>query len=183
VVGLQPGDPFPNLKLDTSAGRVELRDRWREGPLVVMFMRHFGCPFCREHLMRMGRALPQFEAAGAELVAIFQYGAEATEAFCASRGVPFDCLGDPLREGYGEVSLGRGKRKNLYTWGVAKAWVRNAAAGNLGGRPKGADRGQMPGTFVIGTDGRVRLAHYNASSEDNPSVERVLDAVRDEPLA
>jgi hypothetical protein len=29
----------------------------------------------------------------------------------------------------------------------------------------------------------VRLAYYNASSEDNPSVERVLDAVRGEPPA
>jgi hypothetical protein len=41
----------------------------------------------------------------------------------------------------------------------------------------------MPGTFVVDTEGFVRLAHYNASSEDNPSVERVLDAVRGQPLA
>src|SRR4029077_14227592 len=109
---------------------------------------------------------------------IFKSAAGRTEPFGESRDVPFDCLADPLREAYGEVSLRRGKRKNLYTWGVAKAVVRNAAAGNFGGRPKAADQRQMPGTFVIGTDGRVRLAHYNASTEDNPSVERVLDAVR-----
>jgi peroxiredoxin len=180
---LQPGDPFPNLKLDSSAGRVELKDRWREGPLVVMFMRHFGCPFCREHLMRMGRALPQFEAEGAQLVAIFQYSAEATEAFCASRKVPFDCLADPLREAYGEVSLGRGKRNQLLNWRIAKAWVRNAASGNVSSGAKGGDYAQMPGTFVVDTEGYLTLAHYNASSEDNPSVERVLDAVRGEPLA
>ena len=178
---LQAGDPFPNLRLDSVDGPVELRDRWRDVPLVVMFMRHFGCPFCREHLMLMGRALPRFEAEGAQMVAIFQYGADATEAFCESRGVPFDCLGDPLRRAYAEVSLGRGKRRNLYTRGIAKAVVRNAARGNLGGAPKGGDNAQMPGTFVVGTDGRLRLAHYNATSADNPSVERVLDAVRGQP--
>ena len=180
---LRPGDPFPNLKLDTSAGRIELKDRWREGTLVVMFMRHFGCPFCREHLMRMGRALPAFEAEGAQLVAIFQYGAEATEAFCESRGVPFDCLADPLREAYGEVSLGRGKRNQLLNWRVAKAWVRNAASGNVSSGAKGGDYAQMPGTFVVDSEGYLKLAHYNASSEDNPSVERVLEAVRGEPVA
>jgi hypothetical protein len=31
---------------------------------------------------------------------------------------------------------------------------------------------------VIGTDGRVLLAHYNADSADNPPMDRVLDAVR-----
>ena len=175
---LAPGDPFPNLKLDTTHGRVELRDRWRDGPLVVMFMRHFGCPFCREHLMRMGQALPRFEAAGAQLVAIFQYGAEATEAFCASRKVPFDCLGDPLREGFTEVSLGRGNRKQLLSWRIAKGYVRNAREGNAGVGAKGGDYAQMPGTFVIGEDGRLRFAHYNASSDDNPSVELVLEAAR-----
>ena len=69
-----------------------------------------------------------------------------------------------------------------------------------------ADVGQGDSSLIVATDGnqtrsllidagegqcgqivhdyvRGRLAHYNASSEDNPSVERVLDAVRGEPLA
>jgi hypothetical protein len=39
---LAPGDPFPELTLLSSDGPVELRERWRGGPLVVAFMRHFG---------------------------------------------------------------------------------------------------------------------------------------------
>ncbi|HEV2076068.1 MAG TPA: hypothetical protein VGR10_07490 [Thermoleophilaceae bacterium] len=39
---LEPGDPFPELTVDSTEGPVELRTRWREGPLVVAFMRHFG---------------------------------------------------------------------------------------------------------------------------------------------
>jgi peroxiredoxin len=175
---LEPGDPFPNLRLESPGGRIELRDRWREGPVVVMFMRHFGCPFCREHLMNMGAALPRFEAAGAQLVAIFQYGADATQAFCANRGVPFDCLGDPLREAYNEVSLGRGTRKQLVSWRIARSYVRHAREGNLGVTAKGGDYAQLPGTFVVGTDGRLVFAHYNDSSADNPPVPDVLDAAR-----
>jgi peroxiredoxin len=114
------GDEFPNLRLDGLDGRVELRERWRRGPLVVMFMRHFGCAFCREHLIRMGRAAAEFDAAGAEVIAVFQYSAEATRDFCASRKVPFECLGDPLREAYGEVSLGRAKRKQVLSLKIAR---------------------------------------------------------------
>jgi hypothetical protein len=36
------GDSFPDLVLESRDGPVELRDRWKNGPLVVAFMRHFG---------------------------------------------------------------------------------------------------------------------------------------------
>ena len=39
---LTAGDAFPELTVQSVDGPVELRDRWREGPLVVAFMRHFG---------------------------------------------------------------------------------------------------------------------------------------------
>jgi hypothetical protein len=35
-------DSFPELVLQSPEGPVELRDRWKNGPLVVAFMRHFG---------------------------------------------------------------------------------------------------------------------------------------------
>ncbi len=39
---LEPGDPFPELTVESVDGPVELPERWRRGPLVVAFMRHFG---------------------------------------------------------------------------------------------------------------------------------------------
>jgi hypothetical protein len=39
---VEVGDPFPELAVDSVDGPVELRERWRRGPLVVAFMRHFG---------------------------------------------------------------------------------------------------------------------------------------------
>lgn len=178
---LKPGDPFPNLRLDGTDGPVELRPRWREGPLVVMFMRHFGCAFCREQLIRMGRALWDFKAEGADVVAIFQYGAEATHDFCRSREVPFDCVGDPLRAAYAEVSLGRGSRKQVLSWQIAKRYVGAIRTGALGGGAQGGDMAQLPGTFVVGTDGRIVLAHYATSAADNPRIDTVLDAVKRAP--
>lgn len=39
---LREGDAFPDLTVDSVDGDVALHDRWRRGPLVVAFMRHFG---------------------------------------------------------------------------------------------------------------------------------------------
>jgi hypothetical protein len=39
---LKRGDKFPELVVESREGAVELSDRWRDGPLVVAFMRHFG---------------------------------------------------------------------------------------------------------------------------------------------
>jgi hypothetical protein len=39
---LDPGDAFPDITLDARDGQVRLSDRWRNGPLIVAFMRHFG---------------------------------------------------------------------------------------------------------------------------------------------
>ncbi|HZO61204.1 MAG TPA: hypothetical protein VFB51_16070 [Solirubrobacterales bacterium] len=36
------GDAFPDITLEARDGQVKLSDRWRGGPLVVAFMRHFG---------------------------------------------------------------------------------------------------------------------------------------------
>jgi hypothetical protein len=39
---LKKGDTFPDLHVESREGDVELSERWRNGPLVVAFMRHFG---------------------------------------------------------------------------------------------------------------------------------------------
>ncbi len=181
---LAPGDEFPNLKLDSTDGRVELRERWRQGPLVVMFMRHFGCAFCREQLIKVGRAQDEFAAAGAGVVAIFQYSAEATRDFCASRKVPFDCLGDPLREAYGEVEVGRGGRDQVLGRRIARKYLGTIVRSRVvGGGSQGGDMQQLPGTFVISARGRVVFAHYAVSSADNPPVADLLAAVRSQGVS
>jgi peroxiredoxin len=173
---LRVGDAFPDLTLESTEGSVRLSERWADGPLVVVFMRHFGCAFCREHLILLGQRHDDIRAAGGEVVAIFQYSAESTQSFCDSRGVPFDCLGDPARVGYRAVGLGRGPRSEYLGWNVSRKWRRANKVGARVGIPRG-DVAQRPGTFVVDTDGRTAFAHYNRDSTDNPSVDAVLDAV------
>lgn len=145
---------------------------------MISFMRHFGCTFCREHLEHLRSTYDQIRAAGGDVVAIFQYGAEATRDYCDGRELPFSCVGDPLRAAYAEVDVGRGTRRQLYGWGVIKRVV--PAVSTAGGTrsPQGGDIAQLPGTFVVAATGVLMLAHYAANAADNPSMESVLQAVR-----
>jgi len=159
---LRPGDRFPNVTLATVGGPVELEERWRDGPLIVAFMRHFGCPFCREQLIQMTRAWDDIRSAGAGAVAIFQYRAESTRNFCHHRKIPFDCLGDPAKQAYDAVGLGRGRGKRREYLGpkAVKGWFRVACSGAVIGIPHG-DIALRPATFVVRPGGEVVLAHYN----------------------
>jgi peroxiredoxin len=173
---LRVGDPFPDLSLESIEGPVRLSERWADHPLVVVFMRHFGCVFCREHLILLGRAYDDIRVAGGEVVSIFQYRAESTHNFCRSRHVPFQCLGDPARSSYRAVGLGRGRRKEYLGLNSWKYRRRASRVGARSGLPRG-DVAQRPGTFVVDPAGITAFAHYNRDSSDNPSVDDVIAAV------
>lgn len=126
----------------------------------------------------MGEAYEEFRAAGADVVAIFQYRAEPTYHFARKRDVPFDCLGDPEREAYHAVGLERGSAREYVGPQLVKGFVRAARHGQFGGIPKG-DVAQRPGTFVVSPEGRVVYAHYHMDSADNPSISELLVAVRE----
>jgi len=125
----------------------------------------------------LGEAYEKFRAARADIVAIFQYRADPTFHFCRKREVPFDCLGDPERQGYHAVGLERGGAREYIGPQLVKGFVRAARHGALPGKPEG-DVAQRPGTFVVGTDGRVLYAHYNKDSADNPDTAELLRVVQ-----
>jgi peroxiredoxin len=127
----------------------------------------------------LGEHHDEIRAAGGDVVAIFQYRADPTYHFCRKRDVPFDCLGDPEREGYHAVGLERGSPREYIGPQLAKGFLRAARHGALPGNPEGGDVAQRPGTFVVSPEGTVLYAHYNRDSADNPPMDEMLAAVRE----
>jgi peroxiredoxin len=126
----------------------------------------------------LGEHHEEIRAAGGDVVAIFQYRAEPTYNFCRKRDVPFDCLGDPERKVYHAVGLERGPAKEYAGPQLARGFLRAARHGALPGNPQGGDVAQRPGAFVVSPEGKVRYAHYNKDSADNPPMSELLEAVR-----
>jgi peroxiredoxin len=125
----------------------------------------------------LGEAHEEIRSLGGDVVAVFQYRGEPTFHFCRRRGTPFDCLGDPDREGYHAVGLERGGALEHLGPKAMFGYLKAASHGNFAGVPQG-DTSQRPGTFVVAADGRVTFAHYNHNAADNPSNDEVLEAVR-----
>jgi peroxiredoxin len=69
--GIQAGERAPDFTLPNAFGQeVNLYDELKKGPVVLVFYRGAWCPFCNMHLHALRESLPQFQALGAQLIAV-----------------------------------------------------------------------------------------------------------------
>jgi len=163
--------------LDTQGNPVQLSKFWKKQTLVLAFSRHFGCPQCKEMFDELHAARPDLETHGLALVIITQGTPEQTEAFCADRAPGATCLADPDRKAYTAYGLGRGT--TYQTLLSPNIWRSNKRLQETKGYtteapPAGQDALVMSGTFIIGTDGLVRLPYYYEDIADHPPVDLLL---------
>ncbi len=161
--------PAPEILLDiarTSDGRV-LADLSREGTVMLVFLRHFGCAFCREAAADLALARPRIEASGIRLVAVHM-GAEA-DAIRFFRHYGLDDLphvSDPSSMLYRSFRLQRGRLDQLFGPRVVRRGWQAARAGHRLGNLAG-DVFQMPGIFLV-RDGQLVGEYRHRTAADRP---------------
>lgn len=119
-------------------------------PLLLVFLRHFGCTFCREALSDLMGFRLAIECQGISLVLVHMSPKDEAETFFARYGLE-DCLqiSDPkcrLYEAFGLKRISSLHLLNLKTW--ARAFYAGIVQGNGIGAIQG-DPFQMPGVFLI----------------------------------
>ena len=173
------GAPAPDAALtDIGGNSVTLSTYWRRQPVVLVFLRHFGCTFCRAQVAELRRDYAQFQAIGVEVVCIAQGDAQTGKAFSIFFDLSYPLLlsGDDTGI-YWAYGLERGTLGQLFG---PRSWTRGLAAtlrGHLIGKRVG-DGFQMPGVFVIDRQGVVRYAHRHKDATDNPETQELLAAAR-----
>lgn len=134
----------------------------------LVFLRHFGCTFCREALADLALIDERLRAAGTRLVLVHMSSdAEAQQMF-ARYGLQ-DAVGisDPDRVLYRAFALRRGTPTQLFGWSV---WKRGWEAGVKQGHGVGwlrGDAAQMPGAFVV-SRGHVVAQFVHETAADRP---------------
>lgn len=178
---LKFNDPAPDLPLPDMSGQlVQLSSLWKERALVLAFTRHFGCPQCKEMVDALANAAPLFEQQSIGLAFVTQGTPEAAREFCQQRAPGLLCLSDPHRRAYRAYGLERASIwQTFLSWRV---WQSNKRLQKERGwkpemPPPGQDAMQMSGTFVIGTDGRIRLPFYYDDIADHPPIDLLLHGV------
>lgn len=136
-------------------------------PLLVVFLRHLGCSFCREALADLAERRADIEAAGARIVLVHQGPPDEAAMLFARYGLgDVDHVTDADRDLYRALGLRRGTMRQLLGPSV---WWRGFTALLHGHRP-GRLRGnglQMPGAFLI-SDGQLVRAFRHETAADRP---------------
>jgi peroxiredoxin len=171
---VQVGDPAPDVELSDVSGQVRrLSDWWDQGPLHLVFMRHYGCGCLADRWEELKSALEKISAAGGTTVAVGQAEPERSRAVAARRGYDFPVLSDPDRVAYAAYGLLDGQVAAVFhdeVWNPGD----QAQADRMTGSRRGTERAlvdhawQLPGEFVIAKGGTIALTHRAQHCEDFP---------------
>jgi peroxiredoxin len=137
-------------------------------PVLVVFLRHFGCQYCRQALADLSKLHPQLEAQNTELVFVHMAENEIADTYFKKfklEGIQH--ISDPTYRYYTAFGLMKGTVNQLFGF---QSWVRGFAAmaqyGSETGRELG-DNTQMPGVFTL-FEGEIRDSYIHRIASDRP---------------
>ena len=155
------------LRRKTQYG-VNLHELSQISPILVVFLRHAGCTFCREALTDLAAKRKAIEEAGARLVLVHMGSEDHADKFFARYGLEDVArISDPERGLYKAFGLPRGTLFDLFG---PKVWWRGFQAGILGRHGVGrlvGDGFQMPGIFLM-FHGEILRSYRHQSAADRP---------------
>jgi peroxiredoxin len=149
---------------------------WADGPVVLVFLRHFGCHNCRDHAVQLRDRYDELRARDIELVAIGTGDQRYAGAFVSDERIPYLVLVDDHADAARAASVNVASWYRLMHPSTSKAsieaWKRGARIHKAGKRVT-----QLGATFVIGPGDHVRYSHVDADSTDHAPVPDILAAV------
>jgi peroxiredoxin len=176
---LKVGDNAPDSEVFATTGeRVHLSDYWKKQPVVIVFLRHFGCTFCRQHVAMLRRDYAQFLEAGGEILCVGMGGYKVGRGFEILMDTKFPTLvTGETNLPYQQYGLGKGTVGQIF--GI-RSFVKGLKAtfqGHVGTSVQG-DPYQMPGVFIVDTSGTIRYAHYYDDIADTPENSDLVSIVK-----
>jgi len=181
IAHLKFNDLAPDIQVfGTNGTPVQLSSLWKRKVLVLAFTRHFGCPQCKEMVSQLLDVHDDMVEKGLRLAIVSHASPQSAKEFCKLRAPKATCLADPDRSAYHAYGLYQGTLWQTIL--SPRVWISNRRLAKQKGfnpelPPEGQDAAQMSGTFVIGTDGRIRLPYYYDDISDHPPADLILHGV------
>lgn len=143
-------------------------------PVMLVFLRHFGCMFCREALSDISKRRRSIEELGTKIVFVHMSDNDTAEKFFKKYKLTGTThISDPDCRYYAEFGLTKGNFTQLFG---LRSWMRGfqtAIVKQHGMAPPIGDGFQMPGVFVI-QDGEIQEAFIHKFSSDRPDYEKLV---------
>jgi len=170
---LQDDGPQSTVRSTTGQTLVELSS---ERPVLVAFLRHSGCTFCRELLADLARRRREIEAAGIGIVLVhLEQDADVAELAARYGLADVPRIADPEQRLYEAFNLRRMSPIEMLNPAVWLGGFRTAILKRHGfGRVKG-DVLQMPGVFLV-RDGEILAGYRHRTPASSCDLEPLIAA-------
>lgn len=168
-----PGEPMPPFILPDEKGHlVSLESLLENGPVAIAFNRGHWCPYCRVNTTALREVQREIAGFGGRIVAIMPDRQKYTQRLKADTHADFPFLTD-MDNAYA-MSL------NLVIWiGAEMQGLMPKAGVDLPAiQGNGAHLLPLPATFVVGTDGLIRLRHVDPDYRTRIEVDDLLAALK-----
>ena len=153
-----------------------LGEHWRRHPAVVVWLRHYGCVFCREQAAEMRAVADDIAALGAELVFVGNGSPAQARDFQEKFAPDSIVLTDPDLRTYRLIGARHGVLKTLGPR-VWRSGLRALRSGARQTRVKGHPF-QQGGVLILVPGDRAVYSHISGEAGDHPPVADVIEALR-----
>lgn len=166
-----------NLQLVVTNKGNNLLDLSRKNPVLLVFLRHFGCVYCKASLVEIASRRINFEKKGVQVVMVhmadFEVGEEYMEAYKLQ---DIEHVSDKDCKIYAMFGLVKGSFSQLFG---LKTWIRGfelaATKQMIPSSKRVGDGFQMPGLFLI-QDGEIKSSFIHHSVADKPDYEGLIQS-------
>ncbi len=150
-----------------------LSDLSQEKPLLIVFLRHFGCTFCKEALGDISQKQEALAEEGVKIVLVHMGSESDAQAYFAKYGIAhIDRVSDPSCILYRVFGLQRASF--LQVFGL-KSFTRGFYAGILKGHGIGklvGDGFRMPGVFLVHQN-KILQSYKHQTASDVPDYQAI----------
>lgn len=146
-----------------------LSDLFAKRKVLLVFVRHSGCTFCREALKQLQAIKPRLDQANTLLAVVHLGPPGDPDGFFKRYRLGDDVIriSNPECTLFRAFGLMRGRFRQLFGWRV---WLRGFRSAILAGNGFGklvGDGFQMPGAFLL-DDGKIVAEHRHKNAADEP---------------
>ena len=165
---LRAGDEAPDFTaIDVIRGEsFKLSDYREKHSVALIFLRYAGCPLCQLHVSAISRKYPEIAAKDTDVIVFVQSRVNTLVEEGYPGAFPFKLVADPDGDFYELYGVGSGNILDILNSRVIGKAVKAVIRGHKQGKMEG-NQWQLPGDFIVGKDGRLKLAHVGTDIGDN----------------
>jgi len=134
--------------------------------VLLIFLRHAGCSFCRETLADVAVSRPAIEGQRTRIILVHMGDARELDLLLVKYGLSgLDRICDPQQQLYGVFGLKRGSFRQLFGWKVLRRGIFGGVVLRHGIGAAHADASQLPGAFLVDRCAIVRRFRHRSAAD------------------